>query len=65
MDGFRSELKPPFLPGQLYLVGIDVDGDYPLAGEGELDGVAADPAKPVHDQVTLTPKYIKTKALQM
>ena len=43
------------LPGQLDLVGVDVDGNDPLAREGKLDGVAAHAAEAVDDQVTLTP----------
>jgi len=44
------------LPGQLDLVWVDVDGDDSLAGEGELDGVAAHAAEPVDYQVTPTPR---------
>jgi hypothetical protein len=48
------------LPGQLDLVWVDVDGNDSLAGEGELDGVAAHAAEAVDYQVTPTPsKRIK------
>ncbi len=47
------------LPGQLDLVWVDVDGNDSLAGEGELDGVAAHAAEPVDYQVTPTPRISK------
>ena len=43
------------IPGEADLLGVDVDGDDALAGAGELDGVAADAAEAVDDEVAATP----------
>ena len=43
------------IPGEADLLRVDVDGDDALAGAGELDGVAADAAEAVDDEVAATP----------
>ena len=42
-------VHPGVVAGHVDFVDVDVNGDDPVTGQGELDGVAAHSAKPVHN----------------
>ena len=59
LDALLDAVDAGVVPRQPDLLRVDVDGDDALAGEGELDRVAADAAETVHDEVAAAPEERK------
>ena len=60
LDALLDAVDAGVVPRQADLLGVDVDGDDPLAGEGELDRVPTDAAEAVDHEVAAAPRGRKS-----